>query len=105
MRNLVNLFCHVDDFCKLFMPQWQKYLIESGECQRLRQTRMTSSEIMTIIIAFHMSHQRDFKHFYIGFIAIYHKKDFPTLSPRKDSDGAAFRGPDSIKSSSRAQAI
>ncbi len=61
------------------MPQWQKYLIESGECQRLRQTRMTSSEIMTIIIAFHMSHQRDFKHFYIGFIAIYHKKDFPTL--------------------------
>ncbi|EKT64786.1 IS982 family transposase, partial [Providencia burhodogranariea] len=79
MCNLVNLFCHVDDFCKLFMPQWPKHLIESGECQRLRQTRMTSSEIMTIIIAFHMSHQRDFKHFYIGFIAVYHKKDFPTL--------------------------
>ncbi|AYA39373.1 IS982 family transposase [Xenorhabdus nematophila] len=79
MHNLVDLFCHVDDFCKLFMPQWQKYLIESGQRQRLRPTRMTTSEIMTIIIAFHMSHQRDFKHFYIGFITVYHKKDFPSL--------------------------
>ncbi len=77
MHNLVDLFCHVDDFCKLFMPQWQKYLIESGQRQRLRPTRMTTSEIMTIIIAFHMSHQRDFKHFYIGFITVYHKKTFP----------------------------
>ncbi|SFU96562.1 IS982 family transposase [Xenorhabdus koppenhoeferi] len=79
MHNLVNLFCHVDDFCQNFMPQWQKYLIESGERQRLRQGRMTPSEIMTIIIAFHMSHQRDFKHFYIGFMMVYHKKDFPTM--------------------------
>ncbi|EKT62560.1 IS982 family transposase [Providencia burhodogranariea] len=61
------------------MPQWQKYLIESGERQRLRQGRMSSSEIMTIIIAFYLSYQRNFKHFYIGFIGIYHKKDFPNL--------------------------
>lgn len=79
MLNLVDLFCHVDDFCKIFMPQWQKYLIESGERQRLRQGRMRTSEIMTLIIAFHLSHQRNFKHFYIEFIGIYHKKDFPNL--------------------------
>ncbi|CDH26769.1 transposase (fragment) [Xenorhabdus bovienii str. kraussei Becker Underwood] len=79
MRNLVNLYCHVDDFCQIFMPQWQKYLIESGERQRLRQGRMSTSEIMTIIIAFHMSHQRDFKNFYLGFICLYHRKAFPTL--------------------------
>ncbi len=35
MRNLVNLFFHIDDFCKLFIPQWQKYLIGSDESQRL----------------------------------------------------------------------
>ncbi|EDU58072.1 hypothetical protein PROSTU_03796 [Providencia stuartii ATCC 25827] len=54
-------------------------MIESGKGQRLHQTRMTSSGIMTIIIAFPMSHHRDLKHFYIGFIVVYHKKDFPTL--------------------------
>lgn len=34
---------------------------------------------MTIIIAFHMSHQRDFKNFYLGIIHRYHKNEFPTL--------------------------
>jgi hypothetical protein len=24
MKNLVELFCDVDDFCKVFIPQWQK---------------------------------------------------------------------------------
>ncbi|PHM38151.1 transposase [Xenorhabdus mauleonii] len=50
MHNLVNLFCHVDDFCQNFMPHWQIYLIERGERRRLHQGRMAASEIMTIII-------------------------------------------------------
>lgn len=28
MRKLVDLFCHVDDFCKAFLPQWQKLQLE-----------------------------------------------------------------------------
>ena len=79
MNKLVDLFCSVDDFCTVFMPQWQKYLIDSGERKRNRQSRMSSSEIMTIIIAFHMSHQRDFKNFYIGIVRRYHHNDFPNL--------------------------
>ena len=30
MKNLVELFCDVDDFCKVFIPQWQKQLLEDG---------------------------------------------------------------------------
>lgn len=56
MKNLVELYCDVDDFCKVFIPQWQKQLIEDGTRKRLRQSRMSTSEIMTIIIGFHMSH-------------------------------------------------
>ena len=79
MNKLVDLFCSVDDFCTVFMPRWQKYLIDSGERKRNRQSRMSSSEIMTIIIAFHMSQQRDFKNFYIGIVRRYHHNDFSNL--------------------------
>ncbi len=68
MRKLVDLICHVDDFCQAFLPQWQKLQLESGERKRNRKGRMSESEIMTLIIAFHMSHQRDFKNFYLGII-------------------------------------
>ncbi|HDY7429213.1 TPA: transposase [Vibrio vulnificus] len=79
MCKLVHLFCHVDDFFMAFLPQWQKLQLESGERKRNRKGRMCESEIMTIIIAFHMSHQRDFKNFYLGIIYCYYKNDFPTL--------------------------
>ena len=32
MIKLVELFCDVDDFCKVFIPQWEKQLLEDGEC-------------------------------------------------------------------------
>ena len=34
---------------------------------------------MTIIIGFHMSHHRDFKNYYLGYVAQFYKKEFPTL--------------------------
>ena len=63
MKNLVELYCDVDDFCKIFIPQWQKQLLEDGTNKRQRIGRMTTSEIMTIVVGFHMSHYRDFKTF------------------------------------------
>ena len=30
MGKLVDLFCHADDFCQAFLPQWQKWQLESG---------------------------------------------------------------------------
>ncbi|OKO96963.1 transposase [Xenorhabdus eapokensis] len=40
---------------------------------------MYPSEIMTILILFHMSHYRDFKNFYLKHIWQYHHRDFSTL--------------------------
>ena len=37
MKNLVELYCDVDDFCKVFIPQWQKQLLEDGTNKRQRQ--------------------------------------------------------------------
>ncbi|MEX9757021.1 hypothetical protein AB7X38_19395 [Providencia vermicola] len=34
MNKFVELFCHVDDFCKFFIPQWQAAMIQNGERKR-----------------------------------------------------------------------
>ncbi len=79
MDKLIDIFCDVDDFCKVFIPQWEKQLIADGSKKRNRQGRMSTAEIMTIIICFHRSHHRDFKNFYKGYIALFLKNDFPQL--------------------------
>lgn len=30
MDKLIDIFCDVDDFCKVFIPQWEKQLIADG---------------------------------------------------------------------------
>lgn len=79
MNKLVEIFCDVDDFCRVFMPEWEKQCLSDGTRQRNRACRMSMSEIITIIIAFHTSHHRDFKNYYKGFISQFYRKHFPTL--------------------------
>jgi len=64
MDSLVELFCHVDDFCKGFQPVWRQQMLSSGARQRQRDRRLSLSEIMTILIHFHQSHYRNFKAYY-----------------------------------------
>ena len=79
MSKLVELFCDVDDFCKVFIPQWRKQLLEDGTQKRQREGQMTTSEIMTIVISFHMSHYRDFKNYYLRYVSLVYKNEFPNL--------------------------
>ena len=79
MINLEAIFTDVDDFCLLFIPQWENHLIEAGLKQRRRASKLTTSEVMTIVIAFHQSGYRDFKTFYINHVLKYWKNYFPSL--------------------------
>jgi hypothetical protein len=77
--SLEALYCHVDDFCKIFEPKWQQSLLSNGLRSRQRQRCLSLSEIMTITIAFHQSHYRNFKHFYQDHVCEYWYKEFPKL--------------------------
>ncbi len=79
MNKLVKIFCDVDDFCRFFISQSEQFYLDSGHRLRRRQGHMYPSEIMTILILFHLSHYRDFKNFYLEHIWKYHHNDFPTL--------------------------
>ena len=77
MKNLVELFCDVDDFCKVFIPQWHKQLLEDGTKKRQRDCHMSMSEIMMVIIGFHTSNHRDFKNYYLWLVSAFYKTCLP----------------------------
>ena len=63
-----SLFCFVDDFCKGFELWYKKSLISSGTKKRNRDCKMSLSEIITILIAFHQSGMACFKYFYLELV-------------------------------------
>lgn len=74
----VALFCDVDDFCLQFEPALQARLLHDGSRKRRRKCRLATSEMLTIVIGFHLSHFRDFKAFY-NYLLANHLRDFPNL--------------------------
>ena len=79
MESLVEIFCHVDDFCQVFLPILEKKLISSGLQTRKRERSLTMSEIMTILIVFHQSHYRNFKAYYLEYVLPHLRGEFPGL--------------------------
>lgn len=77
---VTEIFCIIDEFCKHFDAEnAQKVLISSKVTSRRRRSAtMSDSEIMTILLLFHFGSYRNFKHYYLSFIKIVLKKEFPT---------------------------
>ncbi len=76
---LTALFYIIDEFCKEFEPKWRAEKVSSGLGQRNRACRLSLSEILTIMVHFHQSHHRNFKHYYSDYVRIHLTKDFPKL--------------------------
>ena len=77
--SLLELFIDVDDFWQVFLPIWKQELLANGKAQRMRQTQLSMSEIMTIIIHFHQSNYRNFKAYYIEYVQEHLRSEFPDL--------------------------
>ena len=75
---LTELYCTVDDFWKSFKQEWDKHLIDSGKSKRGPEPELTIPEMITIVILFHQSDYRTFKHFYY-YVCSNHRKAFPKL--------------------------
>ena len=50
-EKITEIFCSVDDFCIEFVPFWQKSLLDNGK-KRIRASKMSLSEVMTIQVLF-----------------------------------------------------
>jgi hypothetical protein len=79
MAPIEEIFCEIDDFCKLFFPQFERCLLPANNAKRQRALTMSASEIMTIVVLFHLSHYRDFKNFYLDCVLRQMGGCFPKL--------------------------
>lgn len=82
---IIEIFCKIDTFNKLsrtdFMLEYDKIVAQSGistinaKKKRNRKFTMSYSEVMTIMILFHLKSYRNFKNFYISHV-FNHMQDF-----------------------------
>lgn len=71
---ITEIFCLVDEFCQQFFPFLEKNSIGN---KSKRPPMMSPSEIISIMILFHLSGFRCFKHFYIFYIQKHMQAEFP----------------------------
>jgi hypothetical protein len=76
--SLLELFCDVDDFLVSFEPDWKAYQVQAGK-QRERVGQLCPSEVITILIHFHQSHDRTFKAYYTEHVQVHLTREFPQL--------------------------
>lgn len=76
--DILPLFCDIDDFCRILAPTWRHQLGAAGQ-QRNRASSLALSERMTLLVLFHASHYRTFKHFYLDCVLPRLRAEFPGL--------------------------
>ena len=78
---ITQIFVKVDDFCKIFEEELKGYFIGNNQNKkkRNRASRLSKSEIMSIIIFFHIAKYRTFKDYYTKFVKSALIEYFPNL--------------------------
>ena len=78
--DIVTIFCDLDDFCRRLSDREQRLLpVPSGRSSRHRSGSLVLSEVLTILVWFHASHYRTFKHFYLDHVLPGKRAEFPGL--------------------------
>ncbi|WP_168464681.1 IS982 family transposase [Wolbachia endosymbiont of Ctenocephalides felis wCfeT] len=77
-KNITELFCFVDDFCKAINKNFAEKLLPSGK-KPTRTPEITHSEIITIILLYQQSRCEDFKSFYTRYLKALYGSEFPNL--------------------------
>lgn len=76
--DILPLFCEIDDFYKVFEKISAGRSLTNGR-RRRRATRLSLSEVMTILVLYHSSGYKNLKAFYLEKIMCHHQRDFPGL--------------------------
>lgn len=76
---LVEIYYEIDEFVKKHKKFLYQVLRQEGQCTRLYPCHLSLSEIMTILVYYHYSHYKSFKHYYKEHVQKQLSADFPDL--------------------------
>lgn len=71
---VVEIFCDIDDFCKTY---YHTHTLPGHKRIRDKPCAMSTSEIICILVLFHLSHYRTLKHFYRECVLLDLRHAFP----------------------------
>lgn len=76
---VIEIFCMIDDFCKEMTQVLNENAVESDNSikRRHRKCKMSDSEVITIMVLFHLKGYRCLKHFYINHVKTHMQCEFP----------------------------
>ena len=77
---VTEIFYFADNFCKEFYKSIDAHAIEEGGKARResrRKPKMSSAEVITIMVLFHYGAFRNIKHFYLNYVCKHMTGDFP----------------------------
>ena len=76
-KDITELFCNVDDFCRE-VDKIEKSTRIGSNRRPTRTSQLERSEIITIILLYHISPCKNFKFFFKSYLQLY-RSDFPKL--------------------------
>lgn len=76
---LVDIFFCADEFCKDFSKTLAGAQLRSDNSKKSRNKpcKLSESEVITILIAFHLGGYRNLKHFYTQYVQVHLTNEFP----------------------------
>lgn len=76
---ITEIFFLVDEFCKEFTKAQEGHILSENTTTRSRNRKfkLSDSEVITILILFHLGQFRNLKHYYINYVQKHLSKDFP----------------------------
>jgi len=78
-NKITEIFYIIDEFCKEFEAAKADHVL-SKECDkntRNRKFKLNDSEVMTILVLFHLGNYRCLKHFYVNYVQKHLTNEFP----------------------------
>jgi hypothetical protein len=76
--DITALYCCLDDFCKVF-AEWEAHRLIPSRQTRQRPGKLSRSEMLFIMVLFHLSPYKNFKTFYLDGIGHQHRACFRDL--------------------------
>ena len=76
---ITEIFYLIDEFSKEITQTMSKYQIieDSDKNHRNKPNRLSDSEVMTILVTFHLSGMRNLKHYYLFYVCKHLEAEFP----------------------------
>lgn len=81
VNEVTEIFYLIDEFSKEFECNVSNFRLSEDNSRKRRNkpNRMSDSEVMTILVAFHLSGMRNLKHYYLFYVCKHLSGDFPRL--------------------------